>query len=68
MNYGIKKRQAQTRLATKHKSGRALFTDINLVEPTQVIALSTLKFIRIYARFGFLTRTDDDFFSFSLNI
>jgi len=55
------KRQAQPRLATKHKSEHAQFTEINLVQPTQVTALSTLEFIRNYARLGFLTRTGDDF-------
>jgi hypothetical protein len=63
MSCGIK-RQAQPGLATKNKSEHAQFTEINLVKPTHVTALSTLDFIRNYARLGFLMRTDNDLLPF----
>jgi hypothetical protein len=63
MNYGIK-RHAQLRPATKKNSEHAQFTEINLVQPTQVTNLSTLEFIRYYARLGFLTRIKGDFLPF----
>lgn len=65
MKYGIKK-------ASTHKAGYKTQNlsmrnsqKKNLVQRTQVTALSTLEFIRTYARLGFLTRTDDGFLSFS---
>jgi hypothetical protein len=68
MNFGIKKGKPSQGCPQKNKSEHAQFTEINLVQPTQVSDQSTLEFNRNYARLGFLTCIDKDFLPFSSDI